>query len=91
MPKRLVVPVRVQPRSSQRCIDGIVDGRLRIRTTAPPTDGRANDDVRRQLAHAFGVPPSRVSLKSGATGRSKSFQVEDPECMPDWTDQLDFC
>lgn len=90
MPGSLLVPVRVQARSSRRCIDGVVDGRLRVRTTAPPTAGRANDDVCRQLAKAFGVPASRVRLKSGATARAKSFLVDDPARMPDWTRQLDF-
>lgn len=91
MPARLLVPVRVQPRSSRQSIDGVVAGRLKIRTTAPPADGRANDDVARQLARAFGVPPSRVALKSGATGRSKTYIVTDPAKIPDWVEQLDFC
>ena len=54
----LVVPVRVQPRGSRSEIQGVKDGRLRIKTTAPPSDGRANKDVIRQLAKEFGVPPA---------------------------------
>ena len=72
--------------SSRRCeILGVKDGRLRIRTTAPPTDGRANKDVIRQLAKAFKIPPSRITLKRGATGRDKTFVIESlqgvPECV----------
>jgi hypothetical protein len=86
----LLIPVRVQPRGSRSEILGVTDGRLRIKTTAPPTDGRANQDVIRQLAKAFGVPPSRVSLKSGATGRNKTFTVERAVELPHWLDDIAF-
>jgi uncharacterized protein len=87
---KLIIPVRVQPRGSRSEISGVVDGRLRIKTTAPPTDGRANLAVIRQLAKAFGVPPSRVSLKYGASGRNKTFIIEQPEVFPDWLQDITF-
>lgn len=82
--KVIVVPVRVQPRGSRREIQGVKDGRLRIKTTAPPVDGKANKDVIRQLAKAFGVPPSRVTLKSGASDRNKTFVISNPVVLPEW-------
>jgi uncharacterized protein (TIGR00251 family) len=54
----VVVAIRVQSRGSRNEIQGVKDGRLRIKTTAPPADGKANKDVIRQLAKEFGVPPS---------------------------------
>jgi uncharacterized protein (TIGR00251 family) len=81
---RLVVPVRVQARGSRSEIQGVQDGRLRIKTTAPPTDGKANKDIIRQLAREFGVPPSRVELKSGAAQRNKTFVIANPEVLPSW-------
>ena len=86
----LMIPVRVQPRGSRNEIGDVVDGRLRIKTTAPPTDGRANRAVIRQVAKAFGVPPSRVSLKSGASGRNKTLVVERPEIIPGWLADITF-
>ena len=80
----LVVPVRVQPRGSRSEIQGVRDGRLRIKTTAPPADGRANKDVIRQLAKEFGVPPSRIALKSGASQRNKTFVISKPAVLPSW-------
>ena len=80
----VTIPVRVQPRGSRNEIGDVVDGRLRIKTTAPPTDGRANVAVIKQVAKAFGVPPSRVSLKNGAAGRNKTLVIERPEIIPDW-------
>jgi len=88
--KTLLIPVRVQPRGSKSEILGVVDGRLKIKTTAPPTDGRANKDVIRQLARAFRVPPSRISLKHGVTGRNKTFTVDRPRIFPGWLKDIAF-
>ena len=84
----LVVPVRVQPRGSRSEIQGVRDGRLRIKTTAPPADGRANKDVIRQLAKEFGVPPSRIALKSGASQRNKTFVISKPAVLPSWLREM---
>ena len=86
----LLIPVRVQPRGSKSEILCVVNGRLKIKTTAPPTDGRANKDVIRQLAKVFQVPPSRISLKNGATARNKTFIVNQPEVFPDWLNDIGF-
>lgn len=85
---RLVVPVRVQARGSRSEIQGVRNGRLRIKTTAPPADGKANRDVIRQLAREFGVPPSRITLKSGTTRRDKVFAIADPSIVPPWLDDV---
>ena len=80
----IVVAIRVQTRGSRSEIQGVRDGRLRVKTTSPPADGKANKDVIRQLASAFGVPPSRVTLKSGAANRNKTFVISDPIILPEW-------
>ena len=84
----LTVPVRVQTRGSRSEIGDVRDGRLRIKTTAAPTGGKANRDVARQLASAFGVPPSRIELKSGAAQRDKTFVIADPSILPRWLEDL---
>jgi len=84
------IDVKVQPRSSRREIGPVENGRLKIRTTAAPTDGKATRDVGRLLAETFGVPPSRVSLLTGATSRLKTFRIESPRIVPGWVRYLDF-
>jgi uncharacterized protein (TIGR00251 family) len=84
----LLVPVRVQARGSRSEIQGVRAGRLRVKTTAPPTDGRANKDVCRQLAREFGVSPSRVTLKSGTTQRNKTFKISRPAVLPSWLSEV---
>jgi uncharacterized protein (TIGR00251 family) len=86
--KKLVLPVRVQARGSRSEIQGVQDGRLRIKTTAPPADGKANKDIIRQLAREFGVSPSGIELKSGATQRNKTFVIASPQILPPWLKEL---
>ncbi len=48
-----------------------------MRVTAPPVDGRANEQLCTFLAReVFRVAPSRVTVKSGAGGRQKVVEVE---------------
>jgi len=70
-----VVSVRVQPRARRDEIVGWQGSTLRVRVTAPPVDGRANDAVIGVLAEAFGVPRALVGLVSGATSQNKLFRI----------------
>lgn len=69
------VSVRVQARAIRNEVGGVRDGHLQARTTASPTDGRANKAVTKLLAGAFGVAPSRIELTRGRTGRDKQFCI----------------
>jgi uncharacterized protein len=66
--------VRVQPGASRDEIVGWQGAALRVRVSAPPTDGRANAAVARLLAAALGVAPSTVELVRGAGGRDKMYR-----------------
>ena len=74
-PDGALVSVRVQPRARRDEIVGWDGTTLRIRVTAPPVDGRANDAVIRVLAEALGVPRASVGLVSGTASRNKLFRV----------------
>lgn len=67
--------VRVQPRARKNEIGGERNGALLVRVTAPPVDGKANKAVCRLLAKAAGVPPSRVSVERGDSGRDKLVRI----------------
>ncbi|MGE0452499.1 MAG: DUF167 domain-containing protein [Vicinamibacteria bacterium] len=67
--------VRVQPRASREAILGERDGALRVRLTAPPVEGAANDALRRLLAKALGTAPSAVEILRGEHGRDKQVRV----------------
>lgn len=50
-------------------------GALKVRLTAPPLDGRANDALRRFLAEHLNVPVSAVRIVSGEKSRTKRVAV----------------
>jgi len=56
----------------------VKDGRLQMRTTAPPTDGKANKAVIRLLARHFDIAPSRIELLRGQAHRNKQFLLKGP-------------
>jgi len=73
--KERVLEVWVQPRASRNEIIGYRNHFLRLRVTAPPVEGEANQSVKRLLAEALGIPPSRVEILKGDKGRRKKVRV----------------
>lgn len=70
-PEGAILSVKVQPRSSRAGIADVADGALKVRLNSAPVDGQANRELIETLAEAFGIPKSRVSVKSGVSARTK--------------------
>ncbi len=70
-PDGTLVDVRVTPRSSRNQIDGFADDTLKVRLSAPPIDGAANEALRKLFSSQFKIPKSRVEIISGVRGRTK--------------------
>ena len=70
------VLVRVTPRGGRDAVTVDDDGGIHIRVTAAPEDGKANAAVRKLLAKALGIAPTRLTLTGGATSRDKLFRVD---------------
>jgi uncharacterized protein len=71
----LTLRVRVKPRSSRDGIEGVRQGALVVRLTAPPVEGEANAALGRVLGRALDVAPSSVRILRGASGRDKLIAV----------------
>lgn len=67
--------VYVQPRASKAAIDGIHQNALKIKLTAPPLEGAANQQCIALLAKALDRPKSTLSITSGRTSRHKQILV----------------
>jgi uncharacterized protein (TIGR00251 family) len=67
--------VRVVPRAARSEIVGEHDGALRVRVAAPPVEGAANEELRRTLARALGVPARAVEIMGGQTSKTKRIRV----------------
>jgi len=78
----IVIDIRVQARSSRISVGTVENGRLKLRLTAPPVDGKANQQAAGILAKSFGVAPSRVELIRGRTSRDKSFRISAATHIP---------
>ena len=79
----LFLAIHLQPGSALDMLAGTHGERLKIKVTAAPVDGRANDHLIRYLARLFDVPCSRVDLLSGHSSRSKRVRIRRPGRLPD--------
>jgi uncharacterized protein (TIGR00251 family) len=78
------IAVRLQPRASREDVVGWRAGRLFVRVTAPPVDGRANKALCRLIAKRAGVPRSAVRVVAGERSRDKVVEVIGLEQLPAW-------
>jgi uncharacterized protein (TIGR00251 family) len=79
----ILVRVRVQPGARRRGVGGVIDGRLQLRVTEPPADGRANAAVVELVADLADVAKSAVVVSRGGRGREKTLTISasDPAAM----------
>jgi uncharacterized protein YggU (UPF0235/DUF167 family) len=76
----VTLTVRLTPKGGRDAIDGVEtlsDGRavLKARVRAAPSEGEANDALRRLIAKSVGVPPRDVALVAGAAARIKRLVI----------------
>jgi uncharacterized protein (TIGR00251 family) len=70
-----VLEIRVQPGSKRPGVRIGPDGCVLVAVTAPAERGKANEAVISALAGALGLRPAAVTIRSGASGRTKQVQV----------------
>lgn len=68
--------VRVEPRSSKKEVIGFKEGVLKVKLTAPPAEGEANEQLVEILAEVFGVKKSAVKIIKGHTAKNKIVDIE---------------
>jgi len=68
------ITVQVIPRSSKNVIEW-ERGTVKVRLTAPPVDGAANEALIALLAERLGLPKRAISIVHGATGRRKTLEI----------------
>ena len=71
----ITIEIQVHPKSSRDEIGGFQNGRLKVRVTVPPEDGKANEKVREIIGKAFGVAKSKVEIVRGETSRLKTIRI----------------
>lgn len=72
----IVIQVRVKPRSRLSSLEQSETGIWLAKVKAAPIDGKANDELISLVATRFHGRRSAISIKSGASGRTKLVQIE---------------
>ena len=67
--------VRVQPRAFRNEVAGLVGDQLKIKLTAPPVEGAANDACLAFLAKLLDLSPSRLAIIQGDRSRNKVVRI----------------
>ena len=68
--------VKVTPRAGKNEIVKISEGEYKVKVTAPPEKGKANEAVTELLADYFGVSKSSVNIVGGKSTRMKIIDIQ---------------
>ncbi|SEM37867.1 hypothetical protein SAMN04489760_11272 [Syntrophus gentianae] len=68
--------VQVLPRSSKCAFAGIQEGIIRLKLTAPPVEGRANEECLEFFSELLGIKKGQMSILHGQKSRKKIIQID---------------
>lgn len=72
---RITLTLHIQPGAKKTEFAGLHGDALKIRLSAPPVDGKANEALIKFIAATLHLPKAAVNLKSGQTSRRKVLEV----------------
>ena len=76
--KGSALAIRVTPRARRNEISEILsDGTVKIRLTAPPVEGKANQALIDFLADVLEIPRARIEIVAGTIGKDKLVSILD--------------
>lgn len=78
----LTLFLRVLPRAGRDEFVAPHGDHYKVRITASPVEGKANEHLLRFLAKSFGVGKSQIDLLQGATSRYKGVRIRSPRKLP---------
>jgi uncharacterized protein (TIGR00251 family) len=70
-----LIKVYLQPKSSRNEMVGLYRDGIKVKVTAPPIEGKANESLIRFLAKEFGVSPSSIEIIKGHHAREKILKI----------------
>ena len=73
----LLLHLRVQPKAAQDRIGGTHGDALKVRITAPPTEGKANQHLARLFAKELGLAKGAVAVAKGVKGKDKTLRLKE--------------
>lgn len=79
----IVLVLHIQPGAKRTEVAGLHGEALKIRLSAPPIDGKANEALLSFIADKFGVPQRGVELLRGGQSRHKMVKVTGSLVLPE--------
>ena len=73
-----IIQVKVTPRARESSLTQLEDGTWVAKLKSPPVDGKANKELIALVAEQFGCSKGAVSIKAGASGRTKLVRIDGP-------------
>jgi uncharacterized protein (TIGR00251 family) len=80
--KEIVLKVYLQPKSSKNEIVGAYRDGMKIKVTAPPVEGKANEALIRLLAKEFGISSAQIEILKGYHSREKILKISNLNTLP---------
>jgi len=71
----MLLSVKVKPNSRRPHLEECPDGSLVAHLKSPPVEGKANEELILRLTEKYGVPKSRIRIKSGFSSRNKLVEI----------------
>ena len=71
----VILGVKVVPSSSKTAMAGILDGMLKIKLSAPPEKGKANQALITFLANKLGIKKNAIEIVAGSTNPVKKIRI----------------
>ena len=75
----ILIEVKVDPRSSRKGVSGIMDNILKVKLTAPPVEGEANEQLIEVISELTGVRKANIRIVKGLSSRRKVVEVKGVE------------
>lgn len=79
-PEGIILFIKAQPGARKDEIVGEQAGSIKVRVTAPPEKGKANEAIIRLLAEKLNLRKSAISVISGETSRDKKILIQGVSC-----------
>jgi uncharacterized protein (TIGR00251 family) len=77
MPRsELIIQVKVKPNARVSALEPAEGGTWLARLKAAPVEGKANEELIALVARHFGCRKSAVSIKAGASARTKLVRID---------------
>jgi uncharacterized protein (TIGR00251 family) len=73
--KDTIFKVYLQPKASKNEVMGSYRDGIKVKVTAPPAEGKANEALIRFLAKEFGISPSSIEILKGLHTREKTLRI----------------